>query len=216
MRQIMTEADLFNISVYEWTTAERLLATLRGIFYGDVDRAFAELTNAYYTNVRSARVDWDNFRMGPPREGRINSRQFCQAHPLKWSDDGLVIHHETEPRWVVVFSIADGRRRWPAQRPGNVSEEQMASTPETGAEEATSETGAAISIRQVGAPQTVRPVIKEAVHAAFKAGKITVEELRTLAYKEIMRKCDCKIMDADRDTYKNAVNDVLSELGYRN
>jgi hypothetical protein len=161
----MTEADtLINISVFEWTTAERLLAALRGIFDGDVDRALAELTNAYYTNVGSARVDPDNFRMGPPRGGQINSPQFCKAHPLRWSSDGpfgegLVIHNEEEPHWVLVFSIKDAWHRWPAMKPSTAPDPEPVEPP----------------VR--GAPRKVPGVAQEA-YRRIERGDVTLEDLR--------------------------------------
>jgi hypothetical protein len=118
----MAEAGKFHITLSEWTTPERLFVRLMSIF-GAEDLAHKELANAYYTDVRSARVPRSPWGLHW-EEAQINAPEFCAAHPLIMWPGELSIENEIPQRrrWMLFFSLADAYARWPSLRDGASNE----------------------------------------------------------------------------------------------
>jgi hypothetical protein len=116
MGSAMTEARIFKLSFFEWTTPEGLFRELKPVF-ADPTLRFRELATAYRDGaIKSARTPI-NFYGGVLEEAQVNSPEFCQANRLVlWPDGRITVGDDWPHRqgWAVFFLRADIPRNWPA------------------------------------------------------------------------------------------------------
>jgi hypothetical protein len=169
----MAEGGKFYLSMFEWTTPERLFVKLKGIF-GDEELALKELSSAYRTNVRSARVPRGDFGFPAWDEAQINAPEFRQTHPLRMFPDGFSIENEWPHRrrwWGVYFSAADANARWPSLRPAAAPEIAPAKTRD-----------------RPGRPPIETPKTVQKMRDEIERGDMTPEGLRTLRGNELLKR----------------------------
>jgi hypothetical protein len=187
MREVMAEAN-FHFSIFEWITPEKLFHQLIRIF-SDEDQAFTELSNAYYTNVKTVRVPSGHFRHLLWEKAEINAPEFCQTYPLVLWPNGLFslrgdIPHR--PRFTVFFSLKDAYARWPSLLPA-----------------------ALLSKEDYSDRARKQSKIIRAMQAAIERNEITLQELADLQDKELESRYGQK---ASRRTCVRARSKLLSKM----